>query len=120
MIKEKGILPVGVECDGKVHREFEIRPQLVGDSVDAMEDEKARGNDAYMGLVVLSKQLVRLGDIPKEKITAPLLMEMYDVDLAEMHSALGRLQKRLTSFRGEGKTPEKADSGADETGLQAR
>lgn len=111
MITEKGTLIIGIEYEGKVHKEFELRPQLVKDSIDAIEDDRARKNESYLGLSVIGKQIIRLGDIPKEKITAEMLMNMYEVDLAVISDASRRLQKRLQSFRGESKTAEKTDSG---------
>lgn len=100
MITEKGTLPIGVEFEGKVHREFEIRPQKVKDSVNVMEDPLAQKNDGYFGVAVLCNQIERLGDIPKEKITTALLMEMWDDDLKALHEAKGRVGRKLATFRG--------------------
>jgi len=111
MITEKGTLIVGVEYEGKTHKEFEIRPQIVKDSIDAIEDDRAKKNESYLGLCVITKQIIKLGEIPKEKITTEMLMNMYEVDLFAISEAARRLQKRQQSFRGESKTPEKTDSG---------
>ncbi len=113
MITEKGTLIVGVEYAGKAHKEFELRPQLVRDSVDAIEDDRAERNESYFGLCVLSKQIVKLGDIPKEKITTELLMDMHEVDLAAISDASRRLQKRLQSFRGQSEASKEAHTGND-------
>jgi hypothetical protein len=100
ILTEKGTLPVGVEHNGKLHRDFELRPQKVSDSIDALdEDERARKNDSYLGVVIVSKQLVKLGDIPKEAITPELVMDMCDVDMEEINDAMKRLKTRLLSFR---------------------
>lgn len=111
MITEKGTLIVGVEHEGKVHKEFELSPQLVRDSVDAIENDRAKRNESYLGLSILAKQIKKLGDIPKEKITAELLMNMYETDLAAISEAARRLQKRLQSFRGDDKASKEADTG---------
>lgn len=100
MITEKGTLVIGVEYEGKTYTDFELRPQIVADSVDAIEDEKAQRNDSYLGLIVVSRQLIKLGDIPKEQITAELLMGMQDIDMSEINDALKRLQAKQKSFRG--------------------
>jgi len=110
MITEKGTLIVGVEYEGKVHKDFELRPQLVKDSIDAIEDDRARKNDSYLGLCVIAKQITKLGDIPKDKITAELLMNMYEIDLSAISEASRRLQKRLQSFRGESATIQKTNN----------
>lgn len=99
MITEEGTLPVGVEFKEKVHRDFEIRPQKVSDTVEAMEDPRALKNDGYFGVAVLVKQIVKLGDIPKEEITPSLVMGMWDVDLKALHEAQGRASQKLASFR---------------------
>jgi phage FluMu protein gp41 len=111
MITEKGTLIIGIEYEGKIHKEFELRPQIVRDSIDAAEDDRAKRNDSYLGLCVLAKQIIKLGDIPKEKITAELLMNMYEVDLAVISEASRRLQKRLQSFRGEDKAIKEVSAG---------
>lgn len=111
MITEKGTLVIGVEYDGKTHTDFELRPQIVADSVDAMEDEKARRNDSYLGLIVVAKQLIKLGDIPKEQITAELLMGMQDIDMSEINGALKRLQIKQQSFRRKSEAPAQPHSG---------
>jgi hypothetical protein len=105
MFTEKGTLIIGVEYEGKTHTEFELRPQIVADSVDAMEDEKARRNDSYLGLIVVSRQLTKLGDIPKDQITAELLMTMQDIDMTEINDALKRLQVKQNSFRRKSEVP---------------
>lgn len=97
----KGTLFVGVEHGGKVHRDFELRPQLVRDSVEAMEDEKARRNDAYLGVVVMSKTIVSLGEIPKEEITPAMIMSLTELDSHELLKAKGVLESRMGSFRSE-------------------
>ena len=92
---EKGVLAVGVEYEGAVHRDFEIRPQLVRDSVKAMEeDERAASNEIYLGICVLARRITRLGGIPKEKITPSVLMDMHAADLAAISEASGRLAAR--------------------------
>ncbi len=112
MMTEKGMLPVGVEHEGKLQRDFELRPQIVSDSVDALEDERAARNESYLGICVLAKQIVRLGDIPKAKITPAILMGMYAEDLAAISAANGRLQARMARFHGEGKAANEGNTGA--------
>lgn len=122
MITEKGVLPIGVEYKGMVHRDFEIRPQLVRDSIDAVEDPRAMRNESYLGLAVITNQIIRLGEIPKEEITPELMLDMYDADLAEIQQATGRLQTRLKSFRGapQGQESKESGAGADQAGFLPR
>ena len=121
MITEKGTLPIGVEFNGKLHRDFELRPALVKDSVEAMEDDRARKNKNYLAIAIMARQIVRLGndklDIPKDAITPALLMEMYDQDLAVMAEAAGRLRERMARFHGGDGGTQKTATGAPADGV---
>lgn len=107
MITEKGTLAIGIEHGGKTHKEFVLKPQMVRDSIEAIENERARRNESYLGLCILEKQLEKLGDIPRKEVTPELLMDMYEVDLAIVSEASRRLQKRQRSFRCENSSSEK-------------
>jgi hypothetical protein len=102
MMKGEGTLPVGVEFEGVTHRAFVLRPEKVRDSIEAMEDEKAKTNNTYLYIATFARQIEKLGDIPKESITPELLMDMTEVDFEEMERAKKALELRLKSFRGEG------------------
>lgn len=104
MITEKITLLDGIEYDGVTHRDIEIRPQKVRDSIDAYDDDRARENDAYLGLAVLAAQVVSFGTIPKKNVTPELLMEMSEDDMAEINKGLARLRNRVKSFRTENKS----------------
>ena len=103
MLTEKGTLPVGVEYEGTVHREFEIREQLVRDMVDIYDDpkivERASKNDAFMGLCIVSRRLT-IGSIPPEAVTPDLLLGLHQVDMAAIDKAERALEVRRATFRG--------------------
>ena len=103
MLTEKGTLPVGVEFEGEVHREFEVREQLVRDTIEIYDDPeliaRAEKNDAYMGLCIIAKQLT-IGSIPPEAVTADLLMGMHQADMAVINKAEKVLAARRATFRG--------------------
>jgi hypothetical protein len=74
-MKEKGPLPVGVEFNGKVHRDFVLRSRLVKDSVEIMESDvaaRADKNDSFYGVCLMARQIEKLGEIPVEEITPEL------------------------------------------------
>jgi hypothetical protein len=102
MITQKVTLPVGIEIDGVLHRDVVLRPQKVRDSVEAMEDERAAKNESYLGLMMQAKQIVSFGTLKTEQINADLLMELFDLDMAEMMGAARKLQERLKTFRDSG------------------
>jgi hypothetical protein len=106
MMTEKGTLPIGVEHDGKVHRDFEVRPRLVKDSIEVFAAEKGTRNDAHLLVSLMALQIVSLGEIPVERITTDLLLGMYEDDYVALKEVADRLTQRLKSFR-----PEEGDSG---------
>jgi len=115
MIKETGTLPIGVEFNGKVHRDFVLRPQVVRDTIDLMDSEyadRANGNDHFFGICLLSGQLEKLGDIPKKEITPDLLLNMYDDDFRVVINSKEALESRLRTFRKENERKETATSAA--------
>ena len=116
MITEKITLLDGLEYEGVMHREMEVRPQKIRDSIDALEDDRAQRNEAYLGLAVLAGQIIRFGSIPKDKINTALLLDLSDDDMIEIKKGLERLRNRLKSFRDEDKNSPDAGSGARKSG----
>ena len=102
-MNKDGMLPVGVEFEGVIHRDFMLRPEKVRDAIEAMEEEKSKTNNTYLYIATFSRQIEKLGDIPKESITTELLLEMTEVDFEELEKAKKALEQQLKSFRGEGK-----------------
>jgi len=93
VITADGVLPIGLEFAGKMHSSFKIRPAKVRDTLDAIA-EVASDSGLKFYIAVLAKQLVELGDIPKEQITATLLAELFDVDLAAIQVVQENLEKK--------------------------
>ena len=115
MITEKGSLFVGIEHGGKVHKDFVLKPQRVGDSIAVLEGPlaaRAAKSDAFFGMVLLCRQIEKLGDIPQKDITPELLMNLVEVDFQEINQAREALDKRLRSFRDKTKKSEEAPAGA--------
>ncbi|MFZ0932302.1 MAG: hypothetical protein WAN11_27130 [Syntrophobacteraceae bacterium] len=102
-ITEKGTLPVGIERDGKFHREFEIRPALVGDSIEVADEHEPKKltNRWYANICLAAKQIIRIGDIspvPFEEV-----VKMLDLDMEQVYAAQERLATRLSRFHDSGK-----------------
>ena len=113
MMNEKGTLTIGIEHDGKVHKDFILKPQLVRDSIEIMEDERAQKNESYFGICLLAKQIIKLGNIPEDQITPDLIMNLTEVDFKTMMEVKGALETRLNSFRGKTEEPSQTDTGSD-------
>lgn len=99
MITQQGTLPVGIEVGGVLHRDFELRPQKVRDSLDALEDERASSNESYLGLLMTAKQITRLGTLKPEQITVDLLLDAFDIDIQVLMEGASTLRERLKTFR---------------------
>lgn len=94
MTTTKGMLKIGLEYAGKTHVEFTMRAPKVKDTIEATV-EVGEGNSLKFMLATYSKQLISLGEIPKEHITADLLSDLYDIDLAVIQEASQDLEKKL-------------------------
>lgn len=113
-LTETGTLPLGVEFEGEIHREYELKEQLVSDTVAVYEDPKhgprAMRSNAFFNIAVMAIRLVRLGTIPKDEITPDLIMGMSQKDFIELADADDRMETRRISFREKG--PENKGDGA--------
>jgi len=113
MMTEKGTLPVGVEFEGKVHQDFELRSQFVRDTVDIFDDpvagDRAERNNQFFAASLFAGRLVKLGEIPKEQITVDMVLDLEQEDYMEIVQAGKRLEERMATFRG--KTPAVAPEG---------
>lgn len=103
MLTITGSLLVGVEFNEETHCDFELREQLVKDSVDIFDNAKnsarATANDGFYAVCLLAKRIVRLGDIPAESISPELLLGMHQVDFNELTKAAHEIEERRRRFR---------------------
>ncbi len=110
----KGTLPIGVEHDGKVHTEFEIRSAFVRDSVevyDLYDAERLERNNLYSSICLTCYRLESLGAIPKVEITPELLMTMFNEDLAALNEASDQAAAKARTFRNEASGKESQEAG---------
>jgi hypothetical protein len=111
MITQKGTLPVGLKKDGKYHRDFEIRPSLIKDSIEvADEQEPAKlKNWWFANIALTAKQIVRIGEV------SPVPLEdfvgMLDVDMQAISAAQEILAVRLGTFHDADAGDQPEDSG---------
>jgi phage FluMu protein gp41 len=98
MITTKGVLSIGLDFAGKTHADFEMRAPKVKDTIESIAAAGPSNNLKFM-LEMYSRQLVTLGDIPKENLTAELLSDLYDVDLAVIQEASQNLEKKLMTAK---------------------
>lgn len=79
---ETGKLLDGIPFGDALHMDFEIRLPVMRDTGQALEDAEDRfgevtgfASDSFYRSAVMASTLIRLGDIPKEELTADLLYE---------------------------------------------
>lgn len=91
---ETGKLPVGVEFNGETHRDYELRSQKFRDTRDAVI---AVGTRDEMSVVaeLFARRLLKLGTIPKEKITRDMVLDFEAIDIEELERADARLKKKM-------------------------
>ncbi|MGW7582718.1 hypothetical protein ACWGKU_22700 [Kitasatospora sp. NPDC054768] len=76
-------LPHGyVGPDGRVHRRGRMRMATARDELAPLVDQRVRENPAYLGIVLLSLVVTRLGDLPD--IHAGVMEELFAADLAHL------------------------------------
>ncbi|MBI5598666.1 MAG: hypothetical protein HY890_02885 [Deltaproteobacteria bacterium] len=123
MLTETGTLPNGVEYEGKTHRGYELREQLVSDAVEILESRdktllaRAEKSDSFFNVCVMAKRIVRIGSIPKESITPDVVMNMTQGDFNEFVSATRRMEERRRRFRAEDGTPAEDGNSAPQPGV---
>lgn len=73
-------LPKGfVDTDGNVHRSGAMRLSNAADEITPMKDPRVQKNKAYMVIILLSRVIVRLGDITE--ITPEMIEQIFSADL---------------------------------------
>lgn len=90
---QSGLLPIGIDVDGVLHREFTLKPARVIDSIDAVE-EVGSHNPIAVVAAVLARQLTQLGTLKPADIHYELVCELDPRDFNALESAAGELAKK--------------------------
>lgn len=99
---ETGKLLDGIPFGDAIHMDYEIRLPVMCDNGQALEDAEERfgevtgfAADSFYRAAVMASTLIRLGDIPKEELTAELLHENLTVDDYDvLMAARGKLKEK--------------------------
>lgn len=95
----KGTLPIGVTVDGKVYKDFSIRPAKLRDSVAAVDAVGADATPNTLRYATMA-QRVTIEGLPQEQVTVDLLMEMLDRDAVALEIAADEVEKKLDALSG--------------------
>ncbi len=90
-------LPCGyIDEQGDLHRTGTMRLATARDEIEPLQDPRVRANDAYLGVLVLSRVLTRLGQISP---VAPALVErLFSADFAYLQELYLRLNDAEQRF----------------------
>ena len=68
--------------DGRVHHEGVMRLASAADEIIPLEDPRVRGNRAYLVILLLSRVIVRLGDLDGDAVSPECIEGLFSADLA--------------------------------------
>lgn len=120
---EKHSLLYGVKAGDKVHCDFQVRMPVVRDTIEALRltHEKfgtTEGADAvtFYRVAVMAQALTAIGDLPKEEITAELLLnELNDDDFDLIDAQIEAIKKKRLISNSNSQASERSSSHSDGT-----
>ena len=84
------LLPRGyLDENGQIHREGCMRLALALDEIEALQDPRVQAHETNLPLVLLSRVVTRLGDMPI--VTTQVIAGLYASDLAYLEDLYLRL-----------------------------
>lgn len=88
-------LKFGVEFEGAVHSQFELRLPTMADNI-AVFDEHPEGSALALNVAILARCLTRLGEIPLQQVQTPgwLASVLIDDDYDVLWGQLQTLKKK--------------------------
>lgn len=85
-------LPRGyVDGEGRVHKKGIMRPATAMDEIAPLRDPRVKANEAYLTIILLSRVIDRLGDLPT--VTTRTIENMYAADLAYLQDLYRRINE---------------------------
>ena len=85
-------LPRGyVDADGHVQRKGTMRPATAMDEIAPLRDPRVKANEAYLTIILLSRVIDRLGDLPT--VTTRTIENIYAADLAYLQDLYRRINE---------------------------
>lgn len=83
-------LPKGyVDAEGNLHREGCMRLATAADEILPMKDPRVQANVAYLDVILLSRVVTRLGDLPH--INPKTIESLFAADLAHLRDLYRRI-----------------------------
>lgn len=90
------VLPHGYhDPQGRIHRTGFMRLATARDEIEPLADPRVRENEAFLGLLLLSRVVTRLGDY--SPVPADLIGELFAADFAYLQDLYFRLNGQPSS-----------------------
>jgi len=85
-------LPRGyLDADGTLHRDGMMRLATAFDEIAPMKDPRVQANAAYLVVILLSRVVVRLGDLPA--VNPKIIEGLFSADLAYLQDLYTRVNE---------------------------
>jgi len=88
-------LPKGyVDGEGNLHREGRMRLATAGDELSALRDSRAKADESYVNVLLLSKVVTMLGTLPE--VTPEVIEGLFISDmeyLQDMYDTINKVEK---------------------------
>jgi len=83
-------LPRGyMDSDGRLHREGVMRLATAADEILPLKDPRVQGNPAYLTIIVLSRVISKLGNLPD--VNPRIIENLYASDVSYLQSLYQKL-----------------------------
>lgn len=90
-------LPRGyIDAHGNLHRKGTMRLATALDEIEPLQDPRARANEAYLTVLLLSRVITRLGDI--RQMNPAIIEGLFSSDMAYLQQLYIRLNEIGTSL----------------------
>ena len=90
-------LPIGyVDKNGAVHKHGVMRLATAMDEIAPLRDLRVRANDAYLVIILLSRVIVRLGDL--QHVSSQVIENLFAADLAYLQSFYKKINEENTTI----------------------
>lgn len=113
-----GTLPIGIEVDGEIWREYALREQLVADEIEVMESEhgpRALKNDGFYSVCLMARRLQFPG--MHREVTPEMIMAMTSTDFNHLLQSGKALSDERASFRDAAQAAPAAGAGSVKDGV---
>ena len=84
------VLPRGyINGAGQVQREGRMRLATALDEIETLQDPRAQANEAYLPVLLLSRVIIQLGNLPR--VTPQVVAGLFAIDLAYLEDLYQRI-----------------------------